>query len=218
MRRVELSHVIGDGTPTYPGLPEARICDFWTRAESAARYADGSAFHIAKLEIVSNTGTYIDAPFHLTEDGVDVADLSLASCTELPGLCIPVDPGVRAIDASCFQRLPLAGHAVLVHTGWDQHFGTEAYGGDHPYLTLDAALLLRDEGAALVGIDSVNIDYMRGDARPVHSTLLSAGIPIVEHLCDLDQLPINGFDFSAAPARFRGVGSFPVRAYATIED
>jgi kynurenine formamidase len=218
MRRVELSHIVADGTVTYPGLPAPVICDFWTREEAAAHYADGATFHIARLEMVANTGTYIDAPFHRYAEGVDLADLDLATCTALPALCVTIPEEVRAIGAAAFTDLEVAGHAVLIRTGWDRHFGTEAYAHDHPYLTADAADRLVAHGAVLVGIDSVNIDRIEGETRPVHTALLGAGIPIVEHLTGLDALPLRGFRFTAAPARFRGVGSFPVRAYALLDE
>ena len=217
MRRVELSHAVSDGTVTYPGLPAASICDFWTREQSRSFYADGQTeCHIARLDMVANTGTYIDAPFHFHADGEDLAALDLARCADLPGLLIRSE--ARAIGPEAFAGLEIAGHAVLVRTGWDRHFGTEAYGGEHPHLTEAAALALIDAGAALVGIDSVNIDDKHGTGRPVHTALLGAGVPIVEHLTGLDGLPERGFRFSAAPARFVGVGSFPVRAYATLAD
>jgi kynurenine formamidase len=218
MRRIELSHVIADGDLTFPGLPAPIICDFWTRERSANHYSDGERFQIGKLEMVANTGTYIDAPFHRFDDGVDIADLDLSTCTELPGLLVDCTDGERAIAAARFEGLDVRGHAVLLHTGWDRHFGQDAYGGEHPYLSVDAATLLCDRGAALVGIDSVNIDDMHAGGRPVHTILLGAGIPIVEHLTGLGTVPTAAFRFNAAPARFRGVGSFPVRAYAMLEE
>jgi kynurenine formamidase len=216
-RRIELSHVIADGAVTYPGLPAASICDFWTREQSRAHYADEqTSCHIARLDMVANTGTYIDAPFHFFEDGADIADLDLSCCTGLPALRVDCRSSTGGVTASVFRGMDVRGKAVLIHTGWDRHFGSEAYGGAHPYLQADAATLLRDEGVALVGIDSVNIDDRHGGSRPVHTILLGAGIPIVEHLTGLGDLPASGFEFSAAPARFRGVGSFPVRAYAVL--
>jgi len=218
MRRIELSHAVGDGTITYPGLPALSVCDYWTREQSRAHYGDGlTSCQIARVEMVVNTGTYIDAPSHFHAQGPDIGQLDLATCTELPAICVDASAAPRAIDASHFEDLALAGHAVLVHSGWDRHFGTEAYGGEHPHLTAAAAELLVAAGAALVGIDSVNIDDRHGASRPVHTLLLGAGIPIVEHLTGLAALPASGFRFSAAPARFRGVGSFPVRAYAVLE-
>jgi kynurenine formamidase len=168
--------------------------------------------------MVANTGTYVDSPFHRYEDGVDLAALDLARLAHLPGLVIDAT-GVtgRAIDAGLFQDRELRGLAVLVRTGWDRHWTTPAYFDGHPYLTRDAAEFLRDAGAGLVGIDSLNIDDTRDGTRPAHTVLLGAGIPIAEHLCALAGLPPTGFRFHAVPVKFRGVGTFPVRAYGVVE-
>ncbi len=206
MRLIELSHPITDGIITYPGLPAPAICDFWSR--------DDHAFQIGRIDMVANTGTYIDAPFHRYADGDDLAALALETFAERPGLCVTTD--AAAIGPDVFDGIDVAGKAVLLHTGWSRHWGTERYLSGHPFLTGVAAEYLRDAGATLVGIDSLNIDDNRGATRPVHETLLRAGIPIVEHLCGLDRLLPSGFTFSAAPARVVGMGSFPVRAYAVI--
>lgn len=216
---VELSHPITDDMPAYPGLPGPTIGDHLTREQSRAHYAPGTEFHIGTITMVANTGTYLDAPFHRYPDGVDLAGLALHKVADLDGVLVRVT-GVsgRAIDASIFAPLDVTGKAVLVHTGWARHWGNDAYFGQHPYLTGGAAAWLVERGAALVGIDSLNIDETtaRGP-RPVHTELLAAGIPIVEHLCGLESLPANGFRFHAAPVAVVGMGTFPVRAYAVLD-
>lgn len=215
MRLIELNHVITDGMITYAGLPGPVICDYLSREASRERYAGGTEFQIGRIDMVSNTGTYLDTPFHRYADGEDLAGLPLEKVTALPGLA--VHTAETAIGAEIFAGLDLAGKAVLVRTGWDRHWGTEAYFTGHPFLTEAAACHLRDCGAALVGIDSHNIDDTRGDSRPVHSVLLRAGIAIVEHMTNLGALPADGFTFSAPPPRVRGMGTFPVRAHALVE-
>lgn len=214
---VDLSHVIEDGLVTYPGLPAPRVCDYLSRAASRERYEAGTEFQIASIEMVANTGTYVDCPFHRYADGADLSQVGVAAFADLDGIVVRTGNGSDgAIDASFFRDRELRGRAVLVHTGWDAHWATPAYAHGHPYLTEDAAAYLRDCGVALVGIDSMNIDDTRGRSRPVHSILLGAGILIVEHLCNLEALPEEGFDFSAIPPKFRGVGTFPVRAMARL--
>jgi len=202
---------------TYKGLPAPHICDFWTREGSQADYDDGSSFQIGRIEMVANTGTYVDAPFHRYEDGADLADLDLASLANLDGIVVrrPFDQTL-ATDVSDIEGLDVRGKAVLVHTGWDRHWRTDRYYEDHPFLTGEAADWLVEQGVALVGIDSHNIDDTRRRSRPVHSKLLAAGIPICEHLTDLGRLPDAGFRFYAVPPKIRGMGTFPVRAYAML--
>jgi kynurenine formamidase len=214
---VDLSHVIERGMTTYKGLPGPHICDFWTREASAENYDDGSSFQIGRIDMVANTGTYLDSPFHRYADGKDLAELPLGSLADLPGIVIrrPFENGLAA-DAADLDGLEVRGRAVLVHTGWDRHWRTEAYGVDHPFLTAAAADWLVANGAALVGIDSNNIDGSRRRARPVHTILLGAEIPICEHMTGLDRIPDSGFRFTAAPPKVRGMGSFPVRAYAVL--
>lgn len=219
MPLVDLSHVIEHGLVTYPGLPGPIICDYLSREASRARYAPGVEFQIGKIEMVANTGTYVDAPFHRYADGADIARLPLESLAGLDGIVVHDRTGAigtRAVGPEAFAGLDLTGKAVLVHTGWDTHWGTPAYLSGHPFLTAAAADELVLRGAALVGIDSLNIDDVEDAARPVHSALLGAGIPIVEHLCNLDSLPEGGFRFSAVPARVAGMGSWPVRAFAAL--
>ena len=215
--RVDLSHTIEDGMITYKGLPAPLICDHLSRAQSRSVYAEGTEFQIGRITMVSNTGTYIDSPFHRFPDGSDIADLTLDLVAGLEATLVRVTGMAgRAIPREAFSSLDLRGRAVLVHTGWDAHWRTDQYFEGHPFLTADAADYLRASGAALVGIDSYNIDDTSDMHRSVHTTLLGAGIPIVEHLRGLEQLPANGARFSAVPPKVRGMGTFPVRAFATF--
>ena len=214
-RFIDLSHVIEDGMVTYPGLPAPHICDFLSREASRGRYGPETTFQIGRIDMVANTGTYLDSPFHRLADGADISQLTLGVLADLPAVIVNAG-GQRAIDAADLASLEVRGRAVLVHTGWARHWRTERYGQGHPFLTAAAAALLRDKGARLVGIDSLNIDDTADGERPVHTTLLGAGIPIVEHLRGLEQLPAAGFTFSAVPPPVRGMGSFPVRAYARV--
>ncbi|PTA42764.1 cyclase family protein [Micromonospora sp. RP3T] len=219
-RLVELSHEISDGLVTLPGWPGPRITDWLTRETSRQRYAPGVEFHVGRIDMVANTGTYVDTPAHRFADGVDLAGMPLDRLADLPGVVVRVPAGVRAVDRLLLAPYEVAGRAVLLHTGWDTHFGTDRYAAaDAPFLTGDGASWLVEAGAALVGIDSINIDDMSPAAageRPAHSTLLAAGIPIVEHLTGLSGLPPSGFRFTAAPPRVAGMGTFPVRAFATV--
>ena len=217
MTFIDLSHTIEPGMTTYPGLPGPLICDFLSREASRGRYAPGVEFHIGRIDMVANTGTYLDSPFHRYADGKDLSALPLDSLAGLEAVVIRGPAAGRAIDRAAFAGRPVGGKAVLVRTGWDVHWGRPAYLEGHPFLTADAARFLAAEGAALVGIDSLNIDDIGDLARPVHSTLLGAEIPIVEHLCNLGALPEAGFRFSAVPAKVAGFGSWPVRAFAAVE-
>lgn len=215
MTLVDLSHRIEAGMTTYKGLPGPAICDFWTREMSAQFYDDGATFQIGRIDMVANTGTYLDAPFHRFEDGADLAALELTQLASLPGIVVRAEDAT-AIDADRFDGVDVAGKAVLVHTGWDRHWRTEAYQTGHPFLTDAAARLLVKRNAALVGIDSHNIDDTAGRSRPVHTTLLGAGVLICEHMTNLAALPASGFRFSAVPPKVAGMGTFPVRAFALI--
>jgi arylformamidase len=215
-RLIDLSHTISNGMITYKGLPAPLICDYLSRAESRSRYAPGTEFQIGKIEMVTNTGTYIDSPFHRYEHGKDLSEIALEALTDLPSTLVRVPhTTTREIDVDKFHDLELRGRAVIVHTGWDEHWNTEQYFENHPFLTEAAAQYLRDCNVKLVGIDSHNIDDTRGNARPVHSLLLDADILIVEHLCNLQALPPGDFRFTATPPKWSGVGTFPVRAFAT---
>jgi kynurenine formamidase len=209
---VDLSHPIRDGMITYPGLPGPTIGTHLSRAESRSHYAEGTEFYIGSVEMVANTGTYIDTPFHRYPDGHDIASLPLDRIVAVPG--VVVDATERNIRPETFDDTETWGRAVLIRTGWAVHFGQDDYVGDHPHLTEAAAQRLIDGGAVLVGIDSANIDDTTGSERPVHSLLLANQIPIVEHLTRLDQLPTTAFQFYAIPPPIVGVGTFPIRAIA----
>ncbi len=203
---------------TYPGLPGPSVSDFLAREASRSRYAAGTSFQIGRVDMVVNTGTYVDAPFHRFEGGPDIADLPLDRLADREGLLVDAT-GLRgrAIGAESFAGRNISGRALLVHTGWARHWGTPAYFQGHPYLTRAAAEALVAAGPALVGIDSLNIDDAQDGERPVHTALLAASIPILEHLCNLSGLPPTGFRLHAVPPPFHAVGSFPVRAYAILE-
>lgn len=214
---IDLSHVIEDGMITYKGLPAPLICDHLSRLRSRDIYDPGTEFQIERIEMIGNTGTYLDTPYHRYADGYDLAGLDLDRIADSPGVVVRIEgSGERAIDWTAFAASEVAGKAVLVHTGWDRHWRTDQYFEGHPFLTEAAAAHLRDRGALLVGIDSFNIDDTSGGTRPVHSTLLAAGIPIVEHMTNLSALPITGFQFTAAPPKVSKMGTFPVRAHARL--
>ena len=214
---IDLSHTVEDGMITYKGLPAPIICDYLRREQSRTSYAEGTEFQIGKIELVANTGSYLDSPFHRYADGHDLSELDLANLAGLDAVLVRVTGSAeRAISHTAFGAVDVRGRAVLVHTGWDRHWRTDQYFEGHPFLTEDAASYLREAGAVLVGIDSYNIDDTADLRRPAHSILLGAEIPIVEHLCGLEQLPTEGFRFTAVPVKIKGMGTFPVRAYATL--
>ena len=213
---VDLSHPIEDGMITYSGLPGPNITDHLSRKASQENYAQGTTFQIGRIEMVSNTGTYIDAPFHRYAHGKDLSQFEIASVANLDGLVFHADPLTRAITPDLFKNRDVSGKAVLVHTGWDRHWSTGQYFEAHPFLTRESAEYLKLNGTALVGIDSLNIDDNTDGARPAHTVLLGAEIPIVEHMCNLESLPGTGFKFFAVPAPVKGMGSFPVRAFAIL--
>jgi kynurenine formamidase len=214
---IDLSHTIRCGLRTYKGIPAPVICDYLSREASRQHYEAGTEFHIPRIDMVANTGTYIDCPSHRFADGQDLSAVALERFVGLPAVVVRVPHRDRlAVAAEDFSDVDVAGKAVLVHTGWAEHWDTEAYFERHPFLTGAAAEWLRDHGALLVGIDSHNIDDTGVRSRPVHSTLLREEILIVEHLRGLEQLPANGFRFSAVPPKIEGMGTFPVRAFAQL--
>jgi arylformamidase len=216
---VDLSHIIENGMITYRGLPAPLICDFLSREKSRSHYAVGTEFQIGKIEMVANTGTYLDSPFHRYASGKDVSELELDRLANLEGVVIGADgTGGRAISRAALEEQDLRGKAVLIRTGWDAHWRTDQYFEGHPFLTKDAAEYLVQVGAALVGIDSLNIDDTGDLTRPVHSILLAAEVPIVEHLRGLDGLSDADFRFFAVPVKVKAMGTFPVRAFAIVED
>ena len=214
---IDLSHPIEDGMITYTGLPGPKISDYLSRKASRDHYAEGTTFQIGKIEMVANTGTYIDAPFHRYAAGGDLSQFDLESVANLDGLMVQAESKIRAISPDLFKGRDVRGKAVLIHTGWDRNWSTKQYFEQHPFITRESADYLKSAGAALVGIDSLNIDDNTDGTRPAHTILLEANIPIVEHMCNLDRLPETGFKFFAVPAPVKGMGSFPVRAFALIE-
>jgi kynurenine formamidase len=216
-RFVDLSHSIVHGMVTYPGLPAPVVSEYLSRDASRERYAPGTEFHIGRIEMVANTGTYLDSPFHRYEGARDLAELPLESLADLVCVVVrTVGAAERAIDRIPCAPEELRGAAVLFHTGWDAHWGTPRYAEGHPFLTAGLAERIADCGVALVGIDSLNIDATDGGTRPVHSTLLARDVRIVEHLCGLERLPDRGARFFAVPPKVRGLGTFPVRAFALV--
>lgn len=214
---VDLSHEIVDGMTTHPGIPGPAISTFLTHEASSARYAPGTTFEIGRIDLVANTGTYLDTPAHRFAGRSDLSGLDLAAVVDLYGIVIDRrHASEAAIGTDAFEGVDVAGRAVLIATGWDRHWGTDTYLSDHPFLTEDAARRLVDAGAALIGIDSLNIDSLGDPRRPAHTVILDAGIPLVEHLTGLDQLPSDGFRFFAVPPKIRGMATFPIRAFALI--
>ena len=213
---IDVCHSIEDGMITYKGLPAPAISDHLTREDSRGRYAPGTEFHIGQIEMVGNTGTYLDTPFHRYARGKDLAQLDLYSVANLEGIVLRcLDQ--QEIDVVRFTGLDVTGKAVLLHTGWDKHWRTDEYlSGNHPFLSADGATYLAKNGAALVGIDSYNIDSTRDGSRPAHSILLGHDIPVVEHLCGLGDLPDSGFKFFAVPVKVKRFGTFPVRAFGLV--
>jgi arylformamidase len=218
-RLVDLSHDVEDGMVTYRGLPPPVIRDHWTREESRRHFAPGTEFHIGRIDMVANTGTYLDSPFHRYAEGRDLAGLPLESLADLPGVVVrAAGRPARGIDVADLASLDVRGKAVLLHTGWDVHWRTDRYFDGHPFLTAAGAEWLAERGAVLVGIDSLNIDDTADLRRSAHSMLLGRDIPVVEHLCGLEQLPNAGFRFFAVPVKVRAFGTFPVRAFAVLDD
>ncbi len=216
-RAIDLSHEIVDGMITHPGIPAPTISTFLTHEASATRYAPGTTFEIGRIDLVANTGTYLDTPAHRFRGRPDLSGLALESVVDLDGVLMDCrGRAERAIGPEAFDGVAIAGRAVLVATGWDVHWGTPAYLADNPFLTESAAQYLVEAGAALVGIDSLNVDFLFDSRRPAHSAILGAGVPLVEHLTGLGALPPDGWRFFAVPPRIRGMATFPVRAFALI--
>ncbi|MBP2216547.1 cyclase family protein [Arthrobacter sp. CAN_C5] len=217
-RVVDLSHTIAAGAVTYPGLPAPTIASYLSREQSPTRFSPGSEFTLDTITMIGNTGTYIDSPFHCFSGGADLAGLELRTLVGLDAEVVHVPLGSgRGIHAGAFRKRDLKGKAVLLHTGWDRHFGTAAYATGAPFLSEEGAGFLADAGVTLVGIDSLNIDDKdSGGDRPAHSILLGAGIHIVEHLTNLANLPERGSRFTAVPPKIIDFGTFPVRAFAEM--
>lgn len=214
---IDLSHTIEDGLITYKGLPAPIICDYLSREDSKNVYGEETEFQIGKIEMVSNTGTYLDCPFHCYADGKDLSDIRLEALIDLDAVLIKIHhTQKRNISKEDLVGYDVKNKAVLFCTGWSEYWNTDQYFEDHPFLTQDAAEYLKNTGAKLVGIDSHNIDNTQTKSRPVHTVLLGAEILIVEHLCNLEAIPEGIFKFTALPPKFKGVGTFPVRAVASI--
>lgn len=212
---IDVSHTVEHGMITYKGLPPPVISDFMSRADSRSHYETGTEFSIARIEMVANTGTYLDSPFHRYTRGKDLAHLNLQAIANVDGIVVRCSD--RAIGERVLEGVDVEGKAVLFHTGWDAYWRTETYwNGEHPFLTEGAATYLAKSGATIVGIDSYNIDSISDRKRPAHSILLGHDIPIVEHLCGLGELPDSGFKFFAVPVKVREFGTFPVRAFAIV--
>ncbi len=219
LKYIDLSHTIEEGVVTYKGLPAPIICDFWSREESKNWYEEGTSFQIGKIEMVANTGTYLDTPFHRYEQGKDLSEILIEQTAGIEAVVISVPfANTISIDASYFMGYDLRNKAVLVHTGWDTHWKTDSYYKNNPFLTADAAEYLVAQNVKLVGIDSHNIDDTRGKSRPVHSILLKNEILIVEHLCNIANIPKNkAIRFTATPPKIKGMGTFAVRAFVEVE-
>ena len=213
---IDLSHPIEEGLITYQGLPPPVISTYLGREESRRHYAQGTEFLVGKIEMVANTGTYLDSPFHRYAEGKDLSQIPLSSLANLDGVVVRKKDPKRAIDENVFEEIDVRGKAVLIQTGWDRHWKTQQYFEGHPFLTRSAAEYLVKAGAVLIGIDSLNVDSTDDPSRPVHSLLLAADILIVEHLCNLSSLPEKGFKFFAVPTMIKNFGSFPVRAFAIV--
>jgi len=215
---IDLSHTIENGMITYKGFPAPVICDYLSREESRSHYSGGTEFYIGKIEMIANTGTYVDSPFHRFANGIDVSELPLTSLADLEGVVIRAKNFGRSISAKAFSGIDVKGKAVLVHTDWARHWGTDQYFENHVFLTKDAAEFLTEKGAAFVGVDTYNIDDTNDGLRPAHTTLLGNRIPICEHMCGLNELPDKGFRFHAVPVKVKAMGTFPVRAYAVLDE
>ncbi len=213
---IDVSHTVKDGLITYKGLPAPIICDYLNREASKKHYEEGTSFQIGTITMASNTGTYVDAPFHRYEDGKDLSELALTSLADLDAvkICIPKD--ILEIDEEHFHGTDIKNKAVLIETNWSRHWGQDQYFENHPFVNEKAAQYLRDNGAIFVGIDSYNIDDTRGNKRPCHSILLHNDIPICEHMTGLAELPENDFKFFAVPVKVKGMGTFPVRAFGIV--
>ncbi len=216
-RFIDLSHTIKNGEVTYKGLPAPLICDFLSREDSSKQYDDNTSFQIGKIEMVSNTGTYIDCPFHRYEKGKDLSQVSINKMADIDGILIHVPYTTSlAIDKDYFEGLNLKNKAVLVYTSWSDFWQSDEYFENHPYLTANAATYLKEQEVSLVGIDSHNIDNTSNKSRPVHTILLKEEILIVEHMTNLKALLGHDFLFTAVPPKVEGFGTFPVRAFAKI--
>jgi arylformamidase len=222
-RVVDLSHTVEPGMLTHPGLPGPEREVF--RSREQYRESTGTDFQIDRVTMVGNTGTYLDSPYHRFADGDDLASLPLSAVVDLPVLVVDARTGGRAVDADLLTRAlsgapagEVRGAAVLLHTGGDVAWGGEGYAEDAPFLTGDGADWLTEHRPALVGIDAVNIDDLADLSRPAHTRLLGAHVLVLEHLTNLAAVPARGARLHAAPLAWRGIGTWPVRAYVLTAD
>lgn len=214
---IDVSHTVTDGMITYKGLPAPIICDYLTREASKKHYEEGTSFQIGAITMSSNTGTYVDVPFHRYEDGKDLSQIALSSLANLDGIKIKIDESIKEIGVEHFLGKEIKGKAVIIQTNWSRYWGSDQYFEGHPYVNEEAANYLRDQGVAFVGIDTYNIDDTKGNARPCHSALLHNEIPICEHMTNLSSLPDDDFKFFAVPVKIKGMGTFPVRAFGIVD-
>jgi kynurenine formamidase len=219
---IELSHILENGMPTYPGIPELPEPTFRAVLDHEAtrdRYEGKAEFYMGEVRMAGNTGTYLDSPFHRHREGADLSQVPLGAVAGVPGFVIDSDPSSsREIPLDLLERAEpdLHGRALLIRTGWDDRWGTESYWDPGPYVSAAGADVLARAGTIIVGVDFWNIDDVTDPARPVHTRLLGSNIPIVEHLANLAALPPSGFRFFAVPLRIVGGASFPVRAFAEL--
>jgi arylformamidase len=214
---IDVSHSVEHGMITYKGLPAPIICDYLSRETSKKNYQKGTSFQIGSVTMASNTGTYVDVPFHRYEDGKDLSEFQLSRLANLEGIKIDISSSVKSIEVEHLEKFDLKSKAVLLNTGWSKHWRTEHYFENHPFVSEAAANYLLEQGALFVGIDSHNIDDTNGDTRPCHSILLANDIAICEHMTNLSELPVSGFKFFAVPVKMKGMGTFPVRAFGLIK-
>jgi len=214
---IDVSHTVKDGMQSYKGLPVPIICDYLSREASKSHYEEGTSFQIGVVTMCANTGTYVDVPFHRYEDGEDLSEIALSSLANLDGIKITIPKNTKCIDLEHIQGFNIKGKAVLIETSWSRHWGTDIYFEDPPYVTEQAAIYMQQKGVVFVGIDSYNIDDIKGKSRPCHSILLKHGILICEHMTNLDELPSDNFKFFAVPVKMKGMGTFPVRAFGIVE-
>jgi arylformamidase len=216
VRFVDLSFVIEDGMPALPGfLPEAVVQPILDHEASRPRYQGEAEFYVGRVDMAGNTGTYVDAPFHRHRSGDDLSQLALERLAGLPAVVVdgPDAPGPVDIRSGA----ELGGRAVLIRTGWDRRWPDESYWSPGPFLSDGTVDRLVEDKAVLVGVDFTNVDDTSNPARPAHTRLLGARIPIVEHLRGLDALPASPFRFFAVPPRIVRGASFPVRAFAEVD-
>lgn len=219
---IDLSHSIENGTVTYPGDPPALIELTLDRKLTSKLNGGGttSGVEINTIKMVSTSGTYIDAPYHVFEDGKKIKDYPIEKLVNLPSIVVKIPENRNYFDVQDISGINVKGKAVLFFSGHDKFFMTPEYGKNAPYLTIELANILVEKGAIFVGIDSPLIDNMEKQSElgiPVHYKLLGADIPICEDLANLELLPTDGFTITALPAKV-ALESFPARVFATVSE